>query len=95
MHEAEGRFELSENAALSVLRKIIERFDYVKLSGKNSINVEKEEDSFRVFLKLQIRNDLQIPEVAEKIQQDIYHEFKNNTGFELKRIDLHFENFFY
>jgi uncharacterized alkaline shock family protein YloU len=94
MHDTKDRFELSEDAALTVLKKILEKFEHIRLSGKKSIAVEKEDDSFVVKLNLQIKSSLSVVETGEKLQQEIYHEFKNNTGFELKRIDLHFENLF-
>lgn len=94
MQDKTENFTLSEQAAKSIIEKLLQDLENIKPAGSDFVEVKRVEDRFEVSLNLQIAKDNPILETGEKVQEILKNKFKDNTGFELERINLYFESIY-
>lgn len=88
------KIEITEEACEDTLRRIIEDFEEVRLSGSEGIKVLETEEGLVANISLKLKKWIPVPEFAERLQEKIYESFLLNTGLELKKINVVFESFF-
>lgn len=88
------KIEITPEACEDTLKKIIQDFDEVRLSGGESVKVFESEEGLTADITLKLKKWISVPEFAEKLQERIYESFLLNTGLELKKINVTFESFF-
>jgi len=88
-----GEVKISLNSLKHLIYKVLKKIEKIKES-KSSINILKTGE-INIDLHLVLKEDVNIPEISEKIQRELKEYLLETTGIEVKEIKIYIDKVFY
>jgi uncharacterized alkaline shock family protein YloU len=88
-----GEVKISLNSLKHLIFKVLKKMEKIKES-KSSINILRT-GGINIDLHLVLKEDVNIPEISEKIQRELKDYLLETTGIEVKEIKIYIDKVFY
>jgi len=88
-----GEVKISLNSLKHLIFKVLKKIEKIKES-KSSINILRT-GGINIDLHLVLKEDVNIPEISEKIQKELKDYLLETTGIEVKEIKIYIDKVFY
>ena len=88
-----GEVKISLNSLKHLILKVLKKIEKIKES-KSSINILRT-GGINIDLHLVLKEDVNIPEISEKIQKELKDYLLETTGIEVKEIKIYIDKVFY
>ena len=88
-----GEVKISLNSLKHLILKVLKKIEKIKES-KSSINILRT-GGINIDVHLVLKEDVNIPEISEKIQKELKDYLLETTGIEVKEIKIYIDKVFY